>query len=48
MNRILLLNASYEPLRVIGLSRAIGLLMSDKVDVIETRPDRQLRSPSVS
>lgn len=48
MNRVLLLNASYEPLRVIGLSRAIGLLMSDKVDVIETRPGRQLRSPSIS
>ncbi len=48
MNRILLLNASYEPLRVIGLPRAIGLLMSDKVNVIETRPGRQLRSPSVN
>jgi 5-methylcytosine-specific restriction endonuclease McrA len=48
MNRILLLNASYEPLRVIGLPRAIGLLMSDKVDVIETWPNRELRSPTFS
>ena len=48
MNRILLLNASYEPLRVIGLPRAIGLLMSDKVDVIETWPNRELRSPNYS
>ena len=48
MNRILLLNASYEPLRVIGLPRAIGLLMSDKVDVIETWPNRELRSPTLS
>jgi 5-methylcytosine-specific restriction endonuclease McrA len=44
---VLLLNASFEPLRVINLPRAIGLLTSGKVDVIETVPGRELRSPRV-
>jgi 5-methylcytosine-specific restriction endonuclease McrA len=32
---------------VINLPRAVGLLTSGKVDVIETMPGRELRSPSV-
>lgn len=46
MNSVLLLNASFEPLTVVKLSRAIGLLMDGKVDLIEARPGRELRSKS--
>ena len=35
MVNVLLLNASFEPLAVVKLSRAIGLLMDGKVEVIE-------------
>jgi 5-methylcytosine-specific restriction endonuclease McrA len=41
---VLLLNASFEPLAVVKLSRAIGLLMDGKVEVIESMPGRELRS----
>ncbi len=44
MANILLLNASFEPLAVVKLSRAIGLLMDGKVEVIEAMPGRELRS----
>jgi 5-methylcytosine-specific restriction endonuclease McrA len=43
MERVLLLNASYEPLRVITWKRAITLLTLDKVEVLETY-DREVRS----
>lgn len=46
MTHILLLNASFEPLNVIGLPRAVSLWMGGKADLIETAPDRLLRSPS--
>jgi 5-methylcytosine-specific restriction endonuclease McrA len=46
MTNVLLLNASFEPLAVVKLSRAIGLLMDGKVDVIEAVPGRELRSKS--
>ncbi len=44
MVNVLLLNASFEPLAVVKLGRAIGLLMDDKVEVIESMPGRELRS----
>ena len=44
MTNVLLLNASFEPLAVVKLSRAIGLLMDGKVDLVETVPGRELRS----
>ncbi len=44
---ILMLNANGEALRVISLQRALSLLMNNKVDVLETVPDKKLRSPSV-
>jgi 5-methylcytosine-specific restriction endonuclease McrA len=44
MINVLLLNASFEPLAVVKLGRAIGLLMDDKVDLIEAVPGRELRS----
>ena len=41
---VLLLNASYEPLRVITWQRAICLQLSDKADLVEAVDDRTLRS----
>ncbi len=41
---VLLLNASYEPLRVISWQRAICLQLADRADCIEALPDRTLRS----
>jgi len=46
-SRVLLLNASYAPIRVISLHRAIMLMVDDKVDIVETR-DGIIRSPSIS
>ncbi len=44
VNRVLLLNASYEPLCAVVMSRAINLLLQGKALVIESRDDEQLRS----
>lgn len=44
---VLLLNASFEPLRVITLRRAVGLIVAGKVEVI-AEGDGQIRSVSVS
>jgi 5-methylcytosine-specific restriction endonuclease McrA len=43
MGNVLLLNATYEPLRVIALKRAVVLVLMDKAEVLEAREDR-LRS----
>lgn len=40
----LMLNASFEPLRVIGLRRAVVLIMQEKAEVIETAGDGMIRS----
>jgi 5-methylcytosine-specific restriction endonuclease McrA len=45
MTHVLLLNATYEPLRVITWKRAICLLTLGKVEVIE-ETDREIRSVS--
>ena len=47
MLNVLLLNASFEPLAVVELKRAIGLIVDGKVDLVEAVPGRELRSPSV-
>ena len=47
MASVLLLNASFEPLAIVKLGRAIGLLMDNKVDLIEAVPGRELRSPTM-
>jgi 5-methylcytosine-specific restriction endonuclease McrA len=47
MERVLLLNATYEPLRVISWKRAITLLTLDKVEVLETY-DREVRSVTLA
>jgi len=44
-SRTLLLNASFEPLRVISWQRAIRLMTLGKVEVVETY-DREIRSVS--
>jgi len=41
---VLLLNASYEPLRIISWQRAICLQLADRADLVEENPDRTLRS----
>lgn len=45
---VLLLNASDEPLHVIGVLRAVDLLFSGKAELIEAVPDREIRSASAS
>lgn len=45
---VLLLNASYEPMRFITQQRAIKLLLKDKVDVIDIWEDKQCRSVSMT
>ena len=43
---VLLLNASFDPIRVIGVPRAFNLVIGDKAEVVEAVPGRVLRSPS--
>ncbi len=45
--RTLLLNGSYEPLTSMGWQRAIALVLTEKVDVIEAYEER-VHSPSAS
>ena len=44
---VLLLNSSYEPLAVVGLKRAVGLVFLEKAEPVETN-GLILRSPSTS
>lgn len=43
-DKVLLLNATYEPIRALNLSRAMVLLLQGKADMIEAVPDEYLRS----
>jgi len=45
-NPVLLLNASYEPLAVVGAKRAIVLVLQGKADVVSHHPTEQVRSES--
>ena len=47
MEQVLLLNASYEPLRVVHWQKAIALWCQGKVEVIEVH-DREIRAVSIS
>ena len=47
MEQTLLLNATYEPLKVVHWQKAITLWCQGKVEVISSY-DREVRSPSVS
>lgn len=42
--RVLLLNASYEPIRILGMTRAMVLLLQEKAEIIETVPDQYIYS----
>lgn len=44
MNSVLLLNASYEPLKVIDWKKAMTLILLDKAEIVEARPDCLVRS----
>ena len=43
MDKTLLLNATYEPLKIVSWQRALHLFFQDKVDVVETY-ERDIRS----
>jgi 5-methylcytosine-specific restriction endonuclease McrA len=43
---VLVLNATYEPLNVTSVWRALSLVLSDKAEVVEAHPERVIRSPS--
>ena len=46
MDKVLLLNASYTPLRVLPYKRAVALVLQDKADVVEERSE-VIRSSSL-
>lgn len=48
IQRVLLLNGDFEPIRIIGLHRAIMLIVDEKVDIIETNGEEEIRSPSIT
>lgn len=47
MEQTLVLNASYEPLKVVDWQRAITLFFQGKAEIVESH-DREVRSPSFS
>ena len=47
MSSVLVLNATYEPLNVVSVQRAIVLLLKDKAEVVEAAESR-IRSTNVS
>ena len=48
MGRVLVLNASFEPLSLISVQRAVVLLLREKAEAIETDVSRQLRAERIS
>ena len=44
MNKVLVLNATYEPISFVSLKRAVVLLLKDKAEVIEASVERKLRA----
>lgn len=46
--RVLLLNASWEPMKIISMHRAVILIVEDKAEVIESKEGRVIRSPSIT
>ena len=44
MSKVLVLNATYEPLSFVSLKRAVILLLKDKAEVIEAQIERHLRA----
>ncbi len=48
MTKVLLLNATYEPLSFVSLKRAVVLLLKEKAEVIEATVERKLRAEQIS
>lgn len=44
MNKVLVLNATYEPISFVSLKRAVVLLLKEKAEVIEASVERRLRA----
>ena len=42
MHRVLLLNVTYEPLTTVCLRRAVGLILSEKADILHNEPNGQV------
>jgi 5-methylcytosine-specific restriction endonuclease McrA len=47
MHRVLVLNATYEPLNTVSIPRAVALLLSDKAEIVEAA-EAELHSQHVS
>ncbi len=47
-SRVLVLNATYEPINFISLKRAVVLLLKEKAEIIEEVVERQLRAEQKS
>ncbi len=47
MHRVLVLNATYEPLNTVSLPRAVALLLADKAELVEAA-ESKLRSQHVT
>ncbi|MDR2987202.1 MAG: HNH endonuclease, partial [Nocardiopsaceae bacterium] len=49
MRRVLLLNITYEPLTTVGLHRAVGLVLTEKAEIVHNESSgRMLHSASVN
>jgi 5-methylcytosine-specific restriction endonuclease McrA len=48
MSKVLVLNATYEPISFVSLKRAVVLLLKEKAEVIEASVERQLRAERAS
>jgi 5-methylcytosine-specific restriction endonuclease McrA len=47
MHRVLVLNATYEPLNTVSMPRAVALLLADKAEIVEAA-EAELRSQHVT
>ncbi len=48
MSKVLVLNATYEPISFVTLKRAVVLLLKEKAEVIEAMVERKLRAERIS
>jgi 5-methylcytosine-specific restriction endonuclease McrA len=48
MSKVLVLNATYEPISFVSLKRAVVLLLKEKAEVIEANIERKLRAERTS
>ncbi len=48
MSKVLVLNATYEPISFVSLRRAVVLLLKEKAELIEAAVERQLRAERIS